>query len=99
MDDGQEIIAWLARQPWSNGAVGIFGKSWSGFNAIQLAMRNPPALKAIITAASTEQLYNQDCHYTDGIMTIGDEYNIGIDSDNPRSPSPDFPVDEKTLSN
>jgi hypothetical protein len=99
LSDGEEIIAWLASQPWSSGAVGIFGKSWSGFNAIQLAMRNPPALKAIITVASTERLYNEDCHYTDGIMTIADDYNVGVDSETARSPSPDFPVDEKTLNN
>src|SRR5215467_12694249 len=62
LSDGEEISAWLASQPWSSGAVGVFGKSWSGFNAIQLAMRNPPALKAIITVASTEKLYNEDVH-------------------------------------
>jgi uncharacterized protein len=99
LSDGEEIITWLASQPWSNGAVGMFGKSWSGFNAIQLAMRNPPALKAIITVASTERLYNEDCHYTDGIMTIADDYNVGIDSETPHSPSPDFPTDETTLKN
>lgn len=27
LDDGEEIIAWLASQNWSNGAVGIFGQS------------------------------------------------------------------------
>ncbi len=99
LDDGEEIIAWLARQPWSSGAVGIFGKSWSGFNAIQLAMRNPPALKAIITVASTERLYEEDCHYTHGIMNFGDDYNVDIDAQNPRSRSPDFPTDEQTLHN
>jgi len=97
LSDGEEIIAWLARQPWSSGAVGIFGKSWSGFNAIQLAMRNPPALKAIITVASTERLYNEDSHYTDGIATPVDGYNFSIDSTIARSPSPDFPIDEQTL--
>src|SRR3989454_8357 len=45
--DGTEVIAWLAAQPWSNGNVGMWGISWGGFNAIQLAMRRPPELKAI----------------------------------------------------
>ena len=37
--DGDDVIAWLARQPFSNGNVGMIGISWSGFNAIQMAMR------------------------------------------------------------
>ncbi len=42
LDDGEVIIDWLSKQPWSNGNVGMIGVSWSGFNAIQLAVRNPP---------------------------------------------------------
>ena len=52
----EEVIAWLARQPWSNGKVGMLGISWGGFNAIQMALRRPPALKAILAAAATEEL-------------------------------------------
>ncbi len=44
--DGDEVIAWLAHQSWSNGNVGMLGISWGGFNSIQMALRNPPALKA-----------------------------------------------------
>ena len=29
-----EVIAWLASQPWCSGAVGMFGISWGGFNAL-----------------------------------------------------------------
>ena len=36
-------IAWLEKQPWCTGAVGIIGKSWGGFNALQVAARRPPA--------------------------------------------------------
>src|SRR5262249_1996395 len=31
--DGEEVIAWLARQKFSNGNVGMFGISWGGFNS------------------------------------------------------------------
>ena len=48
-EDGVEVIAWLAGQPWCTGAVGMFGKSWGGFNALQVAALRPPALKAIVT--------------------------------------------------
>ena len=50
-DDGVELIAWLAAQPWCNGAVGMMGISWGGFNGLQIAARRPPALKAIVTSA------------------------------------------------
>ena len=43
LDDGEVVIDWLSRQPWSTGNVGMFGISWGGFNSIQMAMRHPPA--------------------------------------------------------
>lgn len=87
--DGLQVIAWLARQPWSNGKVGMFGISWGGFNSIQLAMRNPPALKAIIAVDATERLFNEDVHYFDGIFHV-DEFELTMDLDQGRSGAPDF---------
>ena len=49
LSDGEQVIAWIAAQPWCNGAVGMLGKSWGGFNALQIASRRPPALRAVIT--------------------------------------------------
>ena len=54
--DGEDVIAWLARQSFSNGNVGMIGISWSGFNSIQMAMRSPPALKAIVAVDATDDL-------------------------------------------
>jgi len=42
--DACDVIAWLAAQPWCTGSVGMFGISWGGFNALQVAAMNPPAL-------------------------------------------------------
>jgi len=95
-EDGEEVIAWLARQAWSNGNIGMFGISWGGFNSIQMAMRRPPALKAIIAVCATEDLYNEDVHYIDGMMHV-DEFEVAMDLDQALSRSPDFPVDDKTL--
>lgn len=61
-----EIIAWIAAQPWSNGNVGMMGISWGGFNSLQVAALRPPALKAVISIASTVDRYNDDIHYKDG---------------------------------
>lgn len=65
-DDALEVIAWLAAQPWCNGAVGMMGISWGGFNALQVAARRPPALRAIITICSTDDRYRDDVHYMGG---------------------------------
>jgi putative CocE/NonD family hydrolase len=42
LNDGVEVIAWLARQPWSNGSVGMRGISWGGINTLQIAALAPP---------------------------------------------------------
>ena len=65
-DDALEVIAWLAAQPWCSGAVGMIGISWGGFNALQVAARRPPALKAIVTICSTDDRYADDVHYMGG---------------------------------
>jgi len=70
--DGEAVIAWLAEQEWSTGAVGVFGISWGGFNALQLAARAPAALKAIVTVCSTDDRYDNDVHYVGGAV-------LGID--------------------
>ncbi|MGO7018271.1 CocE/NonD family hydrolase [Rhizobium leguminosarum] len=61
-----ELIAWIAAQPWSNGSVGMMGISWGGFNSLQIAALRPPALKAVISIASTVDRYNDDIHYKNG---------------------------------
>jgi predicted acyl esterase len=67
-DDALEVIAWLAEQPWCSGAVGMLGISWGGFNALQVAARRPPALKAIVTLCSTDDRYADDVHYKGGCV-------------------------------
>jgi hypothetical protein len=75
-DDAMEAIAWLARQPWCTGAVGMVGISWGGFNALQVAARRPPALKAIITCCSTDDRYADDMHTMGGAL-LCDNLNWG----------------------
>jgi len=67
-DDALEVIRWIAQQPWCSGAVGMMGKSWGGFNSLQVAARRPPELKAIITVCSTDDRYADDVHYMGGCL-------------------------------
>lgn len=68
LDDGVAVVEWLARQPWSSGAVGMFGISWGGFNSLQIAERAPEALKAVVTVCSTDDRYDNDVHYVGGAV-------------------------------
>jgi len=69
--DGEEIIRWIAEQPWCDGNVGMMGISWGGFNALQVAARRPPALKAIMAASATDDRYADDVHNMGGCL-LGD---------------------------
>jgi predicted acyl esterase len=42
--DGFDTVAWLAKQPWSNGKVGTYGGSQAGYAQNFLAVTQPPAL-------------------------------------------------------
>lgn len=67
-DDALEVLSWIEKQPWSNGAVGIIGKSWGGFNGLQIAARRPPQLKAVVTLCSTDDRYADDVHFKGGCL-------------------------------
>ncbi|MEQ9487683.1 MAG: CocE/NonD family hydrolase [Alphaproteobacteria bacterium] len=69
-DDCLEVLRWIADQPWSNGRVGMVGISWGGFNGLQVAMRRPPELQAVVSIASTADRYADDIHYKGGCLLI-----------------------------
>jgi len=94
--DGEQVIHWLATQPWSDGKVGMYGISWGGFNALQMAMRNPPELKAIIAIDATEELFHDDIHYIDGMMHV-DEFELNMDMAPGMTGAPDYTLDERVL--
>jgi uncharacterized protein len=67
-----QVIGWLARQPWSTGAVGMYGTSYSGFNSLQVAAERPPDLKAVIAIYASDDRYTDDVHYTGGALKLLD---------------------------
>lgn len=90
--DGVQVIDWLSKQSFSNGNIAMLGISWGGFNGLQLAMRHPPALKTIISCMSTDDIYEDDVHYIDGMHHI-DTYELGMDIANTIPGPPDFNID------
>jgi putative CocE/NonD family hydrolase len=69
-DDALEVIAWLAKQRWCSGSVGMIGISWGGFNGLQIAARRPKALKAVVTLCSTDDRYADDIHAMGGSLLV-----------------------------
>jgi putative CocE/NonD family hydrolase len=49
--DAAAVIEWIARQPWSDGRVGMYGGSYSGFTTWAATKYRPKALKAIMVGA------------------------------------------------
>ena len=87
--DAVEMIAWIAGQEWCTGSVGMTGISWGGFNALQVAALQPPALKAIITLCSTDDRYGDDVHYRGGAVEAGHAALVGLHADGTASrPTP-----------
>ncbi len=70
--DGFEAVEWLAAQPWSNGNVGMWGISYGGFTAIQVAKLRPPHLRAIVPMYATDDRYTDDVHYVGGCVTVSE---------------------------
>ncbi|MDQ0792366.1 CocE/NonD family hydrolase [Streptomyces sp. B1I3] len=66
--DAEEVLAWLADQPWCDGNTGMMGISWGAFAALQVAARQPPGLRAIAIASFTDDRYADDMHYMGGAM-------------------------------
>jgi uncharacterized protein len=67
--DGCDTITWIAKQKWCDGNVAMIGISWGGFNGLQIAARQHPALKTIITVGSTDDRYATDIHWVGGCLS------------------------------
>ena len=88
--DGYDTIDWIARQPWSDGKVGMMGGSYLGIVQWKVAVLNNPHLKAIFPVVSGYDDYRDRFYSTGGAMKLGNRLNWM--SDNMRAPSfdPDF---------
>ena len=71
-EDLASVIAWLARQEWCDGAVGMYGTSYSGFNSLQMACERPEALRAVVSIYASDDRYTDDVHYRGGMLRLVD---------------------------
>lgn len=66
--DACDVIGWIAAQDWCDGAVGMMGKSWGGFNCLQTAALRPPALRAVVAVCATTDRFADDIHFKGGCL-------------------------------
>jgi putative CocE/NonD family hydrolase len=66
--DAEDVLAWLAEQPWCDGRTGMMGISWGAFAALQVAARRPPSLRAVVISSFTDDRYADDMHYMGGCL-------------------------------
>jgi putative CocE/NonD family hydrolase len=55
--DGFDTVEWAARQPWSNGKVGLQGGSYLGHVQWRAATQAPPSLVTIFPAVASTSIY------------------------------------------
>lgn len=89
LQDACDVIAWIAAQPWCDGAVGMMGKSWGGFNCLQVAAMRPPALRAVVSVCATTDRFADDIHFKGGCL-MGRNFGWGavMHSYSARPPDP-----------
>ena len=68
-EDGFDTVEWAAAQPWSNGAVGLFGTSYHGLTSWAAATTAPPSLRAI--APSQAPIDHYDSFWRGGAFNLG----------------------------
>ncbi len=90
--DGYEAVEWLAAQDWCNGNIGMWGKSYGGFTSIQVAILQPPHLKAIVPMYATDDRYMDDVHYFGGCMVASDfaQYSVAQIAMNAMPPKAEY---------
>lgn len=61
--DGYDAIEWIAKQPWSNGKVGMWGHSAPGSVQFQIAFEKPPHLVCAVPASGATGAPYQQFYY------------------------------------
>ncbi len=66
--DYYDAIEWAAKQPWSNGKVGIWGSSYYAMDQYNVAQLQPPSLKAMIPTSGDVDSYRDYIYPSGGIF-------------------------------
>jgi uncharacterized protein len=86
-------VQWAAAQPWSTGAVGMYGKSYDGVTGLIGVNKRPAGLKAVVSQEPVYDLYRY--LYGDGIRRTNSIltpalYDVIDQTPGPLADSPDY---------
>jgi predicted acyl esterase len=86
-------VQWAAAQPWSTGAVGMYGKSYDGVTGLIGVNKRPAGLKAVVSQEPVYDLYRY--LYGDGIRRENSIltpalYDLIDQTPGPLADSPDY---------
>ena len=70
IDDGYDTVEWCASQPWSNGKVGMYGRSYTGATQWLASLSRPPSLAAIVPGITASD-YHEGWTYQGGAFELG----------------------------
>lgn len=68
--DGQDTVAWITRQDWSDGTVGMYGASYMGMAQWALAIKETPGLKAIAPMTAATDWYSELWYSKGGALSL-----------------------------
>lgn len=71
VEDGDDTITWIAKQPWSSGKVGMYGCSLLGATQVKAAQSLNPALKAILPQHTATAQAGSNVFWKGGALELG----------------------------
>ncbi len=71
VEDGYDTVEWAAREPWSNGRVGMFGPSYMGNTQWMAAISGAPQLEVMAPACCPADLWT-------GAFDTGGAFRLGL---------------------
>ena len=69
--DGHDVVEWLARQPFCEGKVAMWGGSYAGFDQWATAKELPPHLATIVPAAAVHPPLDYPSY-----LNVGETYDV-----------------------
>ncbi|MEU6230921.1 CocE/NonD family hydrolase, partial [Streptomyces sp. NPDC047042] len=69
-NDGEDTVAWITEQPWSDGTVGMFGGSYLGMVQWETAVTGAPGLKAIAPTFTSIDNYEAPWYSAGGALSL-----------------------------
>ncbi len=78
--DGYDTVDWAAKQPWSDGNVGVMGESYYGYTTWAAAVSQHPNLKCIAPANINMDVYSSAYRQGAFDLQLMGDWAIGMDS-------------------